>query len=422
VEVSFRIFDWQRHYARTVAVCALAIGLGLVCGPRTCAKAVTPAAVAAAQSQVREKPSPTPPETAAGDQTPANGSTSTPEGERELQTAIGLTRRGSFADAIPHFLAARGHVKNEFAAEFNLALCYVGDAQFPAAIPVLKQLLAQGHASAQVYNLLAQAYVGDDESKEALETFQKSLALAPENEKLDLYVADACMDRQNYTLGLRVIDLALQHLPHSARLEYEGGVFLAALDRSDLATRDFELAIKLAPDSPIAYMAQAQEDYTQGDMPGVIRVARAAAKKDDANYILKDIWGEALLREGVTPDEEEFSEARRVLEESVAERPNYSPARIALGKLYLSENRFDDAIAQLEHARDLQPNNTAVYSHLAIAYRAKGRTEDSKKMLAVLARLNEEEAARIRSAPGDSKGSYVGSGRVPDLPDPSIPR
>ncbi|MGA8104344.1 MAG: hypothetical protein WB869_19440 [Candidatus Acidiferrales bacterium] len=227
--MSFRIFDWQRHDARIVAVCSLVIGAGLVFGPCTGAKVVMPAAVAATQSQMRERPSPVPPESAAGDQTPTHGSTSTPEGERELQTAVGLTRRGSFADAIPHFLAARGHVKNEFAAEFNLALCYVGAAEFPAAIPMLKQLLAQGHAGAEVYNLLAQAYVGNDESGAALEAFQKSLALAPENEKLDLYVADACMDRQNYTLGLRVIELAVQHLPSSARLEYEGGVFLAAL-------------------------------------------------------------------------------------------------------------------------------------------------------------------------------------------------
>src|ERR1700683_5294688 len=421
MEVSFRIFDSREHHARTGVVCSLAIGAVLVWGQGTYAKIARPAMEAAAQSQIKERPSPPPAETAGAGQAATNDSTSTPEGERELQTAIGLTRRGLFADAIPHFLAARGQVKNEFVAEFNLALCYVGTTQFPVAIPVLKQLLAKGHSSAEAYNLLAQAYVGNDESKEALEAFQKSLALAPENEKLDLYVADACRDRQNYALGLRVIDLAVQHLPNSARLAYEGGVFLTALDRTDLATRDFERAIKLAPDSAIAFMAQAQENSTQGDMPRAIRVARAAAKKDDSNYILKDMWGEALLREGAAPGDEEFVEARRVLEESVAERPNYSPARIALGKLYLSDDRFDDSIAQLERARDLQPNSTAVYSHLAIAYRAKGRMEDSKKMLATLARLNEEEAARIRSAPGDSKGSYIGSGRVPDLPDPSVP-
>jgi len=420
VEVSFRIFDCQ-HQARQFVIGALAISTALVLGPCTCAQGAIPVAEAAGPSPVKESWSLTTPDTNQGQPTPTNGSTSTPEGEHEFEVGVGLTRRGFFADAIPHFLAARGHVKNDFAAEFNLALCYVGSAQFPAAIPVLRQLLQQGHTGAEVYNLLAQAHVGNDESQEAFAAFQKSLALAPQNEKLDLYVADACMDRQNYTLGLRVIDLAAEHLPHSARLEYERGVFLAALDRGDLAKNDFESAIKLAPDSPIAYMAQAQKDYMQGDMPGAIRVARAAAEKNDANYILKDIWGEALLREGASPGDKEFSEAQRALEDSVAERPNYSPARIALGKLYLSDNRFDDAIAQLERARDLQPDNTAVYSHLAIAYRAKGRTEDSKRMLAVLARLNEQAAARIRSAPGASKGSYVGSGRVPDLPDSSSP-
>src|SRR5438105_6468796 len=50
----------------------------------------------------------------------------TPQAEVELETGITLTRSGRFAEAIPHFLAARGHVSSEYAAEFNLALCYVG--------------------------------------------------------------------------------------------------------------------------------------------------------------------------------------------------------------------------------------------------------------------------------------------------------
>src|SRR5215471_17694753 len=50
--------------------------------------------------------------------------------EAELQTGISLTRAGNFGAAIPHFLAARGHVKDAYAAEFNLALCYVGTSQF----------------------------------------------------------------------------------------------------------------------------------------------------------------------------------------------------------------------------------------------------------------------------------------------------
>jgi hypothetical protein len=40
----------------------------------------------------------------------------TPQSEAELQTGLALTRSGHFSEAVPHFLAARGHVADEFAA------------------------------------------------------------------------------------------------------------------------------------------------------------------------------------------------------------------------------------------------------------------------------------------------------------------
>src|SRR5579863_2729045 len=54
---------------------------------------------------------------------------SQPDAEAELQTGTALTRKGLFLEAIPHLLAARGRVVNEYAANFNLALCYAGTGQ-----------------------------------------------------------------------------------------------------------------------------------------------------------------------------------------------------------------------------------------------------------------------------------------------------
>ena len=42
----------------------------------------------------------------------------------ELRQGTALTRKGLFREAIPHLLAAHGHVTNEYAANFNLAICY----------------------------------------------------------------------------------------------------------------------------------------------------------------------------------------------------------------------------------------------------------------------------------------------------------
>ena len=59
------------------------------------------------------------------------------QAEEELQKGTALTRAGSFAEAIPHLLAARGRVSNDYAASFNVSLCYVATGQPTPAIPIL---------------------------------------------------------------------------------------------------------------------------------------------------------------------------------------------------------------------------------------------------------------------------------------------
>jgi predicted Zn-dependent protease len=113
---------------------------------------------------------------------PPEESTS-PQAESELEAGVSLTRRALFKDAIPHLLAARGRVTNEYAASFDLALCYVGTAQFPQAIPILSELRKNGHDNSEVNNLLAQAYIGSGQATEAFEALRKAAAQAPGDSK-----------------------------------------------------------------------------------------------------------------------------------------------------------------------------------------------------------------------------------------------
>src|SRR5579872_2236910 len=167
------------------------------------------------------------------------------EAESELQTGTALTRKGSFHEAIPLLMAARGRVANEYAANFNLALCYVATRQAGPAIEVLSDLRRTGHDGVDVENLLAQAYVGNGQPQEALASVEKAASLSPSNEKLYLFVADACRDHRDYGLGLKVVEIGLRNLPQSARLHYERAMFFTELDRFDEAKPQFELASKL---------------------------------------------------------------------------------------------------------------------------------------------------------------------------------
>jgi tetratricopeptide (TPR) repeat protein len=333
--------------------------------------------------------------------------------EDELQKGTALTRAGSFAEAIPHLRAALGRVSNEYAAGFNLSLSLVATGQPKLAIPILTALRTAGHDNVDVNNLLAQAYIGDGQNTKALEAFGKASKLAPENEKLYLFVADACMEKQEYAVGLKVVNQGLDHLPSSAQLHYQRAMFLASLDELDAGKKDFARARVLAPDTDVAFLAGAQEAMLEGDVPKAVRIAREAVHKGDHDYQLLTLLGEALVRSGVRPGEAEFREAQQALEKAVAERPNYAGSQLAIGKLALLDHRIDDAIAHLETARELSPKEASVYSNLAAAYRRQGDLQKAQKMLAVLANLNQAQAEKFRSAPGDQKPGYAASGNAP---------
>jgi len=325
------------------------------------------------------------------------------QAEAELRTGVDLTRRGLFAEAIPHFLTAKGRVSDEFVAEFNLALCYIGTAEFSRAIQVLNALRRNGKATAIVENLLAQAYIGSGQSEEAFAALQRAAKLTPKDEKLYVFVSDACGDRQDYVLGLRIVDLGLQHLPKSARLHYQRANYLANLDHLDAAQEDFDLASSLEPHTEVAFDAAAQKNFLEGNLPGAIQAARAAVREHHANYLTLAILGDALLRAGASPGQAEFAEAESALRESVAARPNYARAQIAMGYLFLLDDKPAEAVQYLERGRQLDPRNPSVYRHLARAYRKLGKPEQAQEMLATLADLNAQEAQKINSAPGERK-------------------
>lgn len=320
------------------------------------------------------------------------------QAETELQTGIELTRSGHFAEAIPHFLAAHGHVSDEYAEQFNLALCYVGTNEFPKAIPILIQLRSGSHKNASVENLLSQAYAGNDEPKEAFEAFQKAVVLTPKDEKLYLLVAGAFSKKQDYARSLRVLESGLRNLPDSARLHYERGYVLWQLDESGLARPEFERAASIAPHSAIGYLAAAQESLMLGNISQATQMARTGISEGFADYQLLALLGEALIQAGASPGKPEFTEAKDALEKSIAARPNYSSSQVALGRLLLQEGSVDLAIGHLEMARQLAPQDPSCYLLLATAYRRRGQLEQARAMMAKVAKLDQERAEKHRLA------------------------
>ncbi len=348
----------------------------LLCG------ALVTASFAPAQQQV---PQPSPPPQA-GQQSPSSS-----DAQQEFRTGADLTRQGDLQQAIPHLLAAQRAGLDPYAVGIDLAICYVGTGQFKQAIAELRPLQDLGSHTATVDNLLAQAYLGDAQPQQAFRVFLQAAAATPKDEKLYAYMADACTDHQNYSLGLQIVDRGLQQLPDSARLHYERAVFLGRLGRFDEGKPEFDRAAQLAPGSYIGYLAEVQKDLYEDDLARADKVLHQAIAAGHRDYRMLSLLGTVLLHEGAAPGQPQFAEAQAALEESARDNPGYSATQIALGKIYLMEGHPQDAVDHLEIGRRLEPENPAVYANLASAYEVLGERAKARAMRAQIGRILAEK-------------------------------
>ncbi|MGC2636588.1 MAG: tetratricopeptide repeat protein [Acidobacteriaceae bacterium] len=322
--------------------------------------------------------------------TPANAA---PDGQTrnqgldELHTGAALTRSGALRDAIPHLLAARAAGADPYATGVNLAICYVGTGASAQAIPLLESLRSAGYRTPATATLLVQAYIATNRAKDAYDLLGVAAAAAPSDETIFAYAADACTDAHNYSQGLRMMDLGLATFPASARLHYEKALFLAQLDRIEEARPEFDRAADLDPKGYIGCLARVQKDLHDDDLKGAIALLDQAIHAGRSDYRMLSLVGTVLLDEGVAPGDPRFPEAQSALEESARERPDFPATQIALGKVDLMLGQYREAVQHLEVGRALEPENPAVYTSLAVAYRHLGEREKASQASAELAQL-----------------------------------
>jgi predicted Zn-dependent protease len=314
---------------------------------------------------------------------------------QQLQIGIQLTRQAYLRQAIPHLQAARSAGLDPYVTGINLAICYLGTDQYQAVVDVLHGLHAAGARGAAVNNLLAQAYIGEAQPEAAYQAFLHAVAATPKDEKLYDYMADACTDRRDYSLGLRMVQRGLQELPLSARLHYEKAVFLGRLGSFEEAKPEFDRAAQLAPGSYIGYLAEVQKDLYEDDLKSADKVLHAAVASGHRDYRMLSLLGTVLLHEGAMPGQPQFAEAKSAIEESARKQPDYPATQIALGRICLMQGQAREAVVHLEIARRLEPEDPSVYAKLADAWEQAG---NRTKAIQVRRQLGRLLAERTQSA------------------------
>jgi tetratricopeptide (TPR) repeat protein len=318
----------------------------------------------------------------------------TPRSQFDL--GLTLAQHNLFRQATSYFEATRRSFPDSYDIGFDLALCHVQLKEYSQAINVLRDLSNRGHKTSELDNLLAEAYEGDKQTQAAIDALRDATLLTPDDEDNYLDLAALCMNHDALDLGMEIVNVGLHYHPQSERLIFQRGLLHAMQNQFELAERDFQQAAELAPEKNFSYVGLGVSYLQTGNLPQAIAMLRQRIHVKPDDPLLQYLLGEALIRSGANPGDTAFKEAQAALETSVRLNPKFAESLVVLAKIYLKENHVEEAIAQLEKARALDPKSQAAYSQLAVAYRRLGKPELAKQMLSSLKELNEQERVTSR--------------------------
>jgi predicted Zn-dependent protease len=317
------------------------------------------------------------------------------DGASLFEAGVGLGQARAHSDAARLFAAARKSHKDAYTAGFNEALMRVEAGDNDGAIRVTQELITEGRAPAELYNLASRAYLGAGRVQEAYDALRTATGLEPRAPENYIDLASICVEYENFDLGLEIVDIGLRHLPDAWRLHLHKGVLLAMKGLMAEAEKAFEEARRLAPDPAVSYAALAMTWMQSGQTDKAVEVLRAELPRRK-DHLVPYIFAVALLRSGVEATDPAAAEAVEALRASIRADPSFAPARADLGRLLLKRDEPQAAIAELEKALEIDPANTPALYSLSQAYRKTGDRARAQELLARVSKLNAEERGEDR--------------------------
>jgi protein O-GlcNAc transferase len=279
---------------------------------------------------------------------------------------------------------------------------YLENGDLAAALKSFTQAVQLPRPSIGLFQNLGEAFRRMNEPTEALRALRLGLVAVPEASELyyELGVTFDQMERTDDAMAAYRKAIALS--PNATAAHVNLAVDLLKQNRRTEAYENLQLALKAQPTLPKALAMLADLEMAAGRLeaaaeyvtplynyyPGMPRARRAKAQ-----------WhvmvGSAAAERGQSSDaEREYLEAVKIDPESI-------DAQGKLGILYGQTGRFEQALAQFESVRRMQPNDPRPAMFVGMAYAQLGRVAEARRVLAEGEQLaiksgNAEVASRCR--------------------------
>jgi len=290
-----------------------------------------------------------------------------------------------------------------------LALAQYNNKQVSESRSTLEKLVAAGHETSEIENLLGWCAFKQARFKDAVAALDRAIILDPSRESNYLDVGMMLLELRRYEGAQLAAEKAVEIAPASADAHRLKG--LVEFRRGSMldARKSYARAVELNPGDVQAVLGLASAQWNDGKFAEAEETFNKALQRLPSEPLLYQNYGTMLLKateQGDTPTE---TRAVVLLKKALALDRSLAEPHYQLGSLDLRKGHRQEATQELETACRLGALSSKIHYTLAQAYRALGRRDDATRELGIYRRLKAEE-----EKPGN--GPVAGSIGTPPVP------
>jgi len=268
-----------------------------------------------------------------------------------------------------------------------LARSYEALNDIKSAGRTLEAAVARGIDVAPVYAALADIYESSGYVENAIPAMRLAIQRDPRNESYRFRYGMLLTDTRAPEAAVIRLNEALKDFPQSPKLLFALGVAHFKNKKHDQAAVAFQQAVDLDPKfaSALAYLGLTYEET--GRPAEAIALYNRALAADDKLAAAHYLVANALLRD----PNGDLAVAEKHLLRAVEIDQTFSPGRLALARVYMRTDRFEQAAPHLEAVVAAEPKNSEALYQLSRVYVRLKRKEEADKTLAAFKRLSDDE-------------------------------
>ena len=300
----------------------------------------------------------------------------------------------------------------DYDAGYDLSLAYLNAGDTAKASAQLHQQIAQ-RETAELDNLLAEVNEKSSDLKGAATEYYRAAELDPSEENI-FDLASFLLQHRNYEgfldNALKFFRYGVEKYPRSAKLTVGLGVTLYAEGQYDDAVKSLCAAADLDPTDPRPFEFLGKvSTISPAHIPEIRKRLERFVHLYPNNGPALYYYAMSLWERSAGEPAADLAVIEALLKKAIAADPTLYEAHFQLGVLYQDQEKYPDAIRELNQTLTLRPDFNRAHYRLFLLYSRTHQKQLADQHLAILKQIKQEdaEAEEVGDNPGGGQAKEI---------------